>query len=814
MNTTQTSEKLGFWGWAFARLTERSFIEFSLLFTGLALLTSTLGDLIRNLTSWQLSGLAAAGIAAGWLLGRSKLSGKFSWLLLLGAWIGAAVLITARLIQPLLALLLEIRLFSIAFVFWLLEGRQVDLPSFESIIQGSQDFWSASVVLFNRIAAWISALLEGSNAYDPLTAELAWSTVIWISAAWAGWFFRRLNKPLAGLTPAGLLLAGTLNYSNSRPLPLIFFMGIVFVLITMIHIRVQEKEWDGRGIDYPSEIRLDVGLPAAPLILLILAASFLASTVDIQKLVDTARSLRARPSGQLLAAGESLGLEREEPPSFRPGSWRPGGLPRSHLLGTGPELKEIPALEVRINDRSFDQLNQLADSPAPNYYWRSLTFEHYTGQGWVNREITTARYNPGEPARYQEEILDGYLPEPAGYRMVQQDLRVFSSGIDVVYSTGNLVSVDREYTVAWRSPRRSGAGEPGGGDIFGATTEAKRYRVYSLVVETDQDELRNAGADYPKWVTDHYLSLPPSLPRRVYNLAYDLTANASTRYDRAVAIESYLRSLPYSLEVPLPPPEQDAVDYYLFDLKAGYCDYAASTMVVLARAAGLPARLVMGYAAGVYDPEWAVYLVSEAEAHSWAEIYFPGVGWVEFEPTGVLPEIHHLQGDQRENDRRTEPFFTIPARVQRAIARLVWVSAGLLGVPVLFGVLVSAYDRWRLQRIPPGAAIARLYQRLYHRGQVLGAQDQTIPPGSTPLELSLALTTRLSGLAAPAWVARAINPADLEASGLADLYNQSSYSPRPPGEDDRRKAIDLWINLRWRLTLAGWLLKNKRRRKG
>ena len=85
------------------------------------------------------------------------------------------------------------------------------------------------------------------------------------------------------------------------------------------------------------------------------------------------------------------------------------------------------------------------------------------------------------------------------------------------------------------------------------------------------------------------------------------------------------------------------MDYFLFDLQKGYCDYYASSMVVLARASGLPARLVVGYIAERYDEDLQAYVISEAEAHSWAEIYFPGYGWIEFEPTGGREPVYRLE---------------------------------------------------------------------------------------------------------------------------------------------------------------------------
>ncbi|HAY85794.1 MAG TPA: transglutaminase, partial [Chloroflexi bacterium] len=103
--------------------------------------------------------------------------------------------------------------------------------------------------------------------------------------------------------------------------------------------------------------------------------------------------------------------------------------------------------------------------------------------------------------------------------------------------------------------------------------------------------MRNTSQEYPDWIANKYLQVPDSVPARVYDLALSLTATQPTPYDRAVAIERYLRQFEYSLEIEDPPEYRDIVDYFLFEQQKGYCDYFASSMVVLARAAGLPARL-------------------------------------------------------------------------------------------------------------------------------------------------------------------------------------------------------------------------------
>ena len=151
------------------------------------------------------------------------------------------------------------------------------------------------------------------------------------------------------------------------------------------------------------------------------------------------------------------------------------------------------------------------------------------------------------------------------------------------------------------------------------------------------------GETYPDWIVKRYLALPVEVPARVKELAIQLTATEPTVYDRALSIESYLRTYPYSLDVPRPTLNHDLVDFFLFDLKEGYCDYYASAMVVLARAGGIPARFAIGYASGTYNLNSKRFMVSQADAHSWVEIYFPEIGWVPFEPTAALPLLDRSQ---------------------------------------------------------------------------------------------------------------------------------------------------------------------------
>ncbi len=163
----------------------------------------------------------------------------------------------------------------------------------------------------------------------------------------------------------------------------------------------------------------------------------------------------------------------------------------------------------------------------------------------------------------------------------------------------------------------------------------EQYTVQSLVTNADQESLRAAGHDYPQWVQDRYLQLPQDLPVRVIEKAHEVVdaAGATTAYDEAVALQDFLRTYKYSTNINLPPAGRDDVDYFLFDSKEGYCEYYSTSMVVMLRALGIPAREAVGYAPGEYDATTQTWTVRESSSHAWPEVYFPGAGWIEFEPT-------------------------------------------------------------------------------------------------------------------------------------------------------------------------------------
>jgi hypothetical protein len=451
----------------------------------------------------------------------------------------------------------------------------------------------------------------------------------------------------------------------------------------------------------------------------------------------------------------------------------------------------------------------LADVPPQPYYWRSLTYDQYTGRGWKTGETEKIRYRAGEPATLQAKSTGSGLGDVASqaqpdiatsgsvHQTLRQEVRAVGDLGGLLYIAGELVTADQDYRVAWRSAK----------DAFGAEIDAKIYRADSLVPVVSEAQLRSAGSDYPAWVWERFLALPARVPERVLSLADRLTAAEATRYDQARAIEGYLRTFTYTLDLPAPSPDRELADLFLFDLKHGYCDYYATTMVVLARAAGLPARLVQGYASGTYDEANKRYVVTAADAHSWVDIYFPGYGWIEFEPTAGRPAIERPA--EPIPIETTAPPTTLQPRTSSRIGagQLLWlVPLGILALLLLGSIGCWVTASWRLRRSPPAAVVATLYQRLYRHGRRLGVPMNA---GDTPYEFAAGLTGRLAELAQNKGAGTASTSNSHPVHWLIDLYVRGRYSPHEPEVAETRQAIEMWQRLRQHLWLA-WIRQKRR----
>jgi transglutaminase-like putative cysteine protease len=455
-------------------------------------------------------------------------------------------------------------------------------------------------------------------------------------------------------------------------------------------------------------------------------------------------------------------------------------MPRSHLLGGRPELSETIVLHVTTSDPPpplvADETGAI-EEPAPPYpvrHWRADTYDAYTGQGWINsrlekRPLASNRYLDRNP-----------LP---GADLVQQVERL--GPLDTrVYAVNSPYRLDVPVQAWWREPD----------DLAFLTGEAKVYTALSRPPAPTIAELRARSAittPLPAQVAERYLALPETVPERVLDLAQQVAGDAPTRYDQARAIEAFLRTYPYSLDLPDPPDDRDLVDHFLFELQEGYCDYYASSMVVMARAVGVPARLASGYAQGSYDHDAQRWVVTEEDGHSWVEVYFDGIGWVEFEPTSGRPVLVRPGGG-------TATTLSIPSMPPRAFAwwqRLPW---GLLAIGAVLLLLVGLVV-W-IWRPRPAMDYAKLVQnrqaRLLRWGARLG---QPLRDGQTAHEYSQALgqTLRQRGQHSRLPLSRqAAARAPDQVEALAQTFVRAQYSPEPIDPREGHRVLALWPRLR------------------
>jgi transglutaminase-like putative cysteine protease len=295
--------------------------------------------------------------------------------------------------------------------------------------------------------------------------------------------------------------------------------------------------------------------------------------------------------------------------------------------------------------------------------------------------------------------------------------------------------------------------------------------------------------------------LPRTIPARVRNLALEITDRITNPYDKAKAIERYLReNYPYDLDVPAPPDGADVADYFLFDLQRGYCDYYATAMVVLARLNGLPARFVSGYAPGSYDAPNAQYIVRELNAHSWSEIYFPHIGWIEFEPTAALPEIERVGLDAtfpsvQENDAAAIQLLTR----FRSGKILYWASPfiGILLLSVIYFTLIERW--WYLYRLAPEISIERIYRRVYRVARPLAG---TWTHAETAHEFMQKTIRRFEEMKNKPRLAKTYSNIQKDVKLLTDLYTASLFSRYNVQREDIKIALRTWKRLRWRLFIT------------
>lgn len=339
------------------------------------------------------------------------------------------------------------------------------------------------------------------------------------------------------------------------------------------------------------------------------------------------------------------------------------------------------------------------------------------------------------------------------------------------------------------------------------------YRVSGSASEASATELADAGRNYPGWVQERYLSLPDSITPRTAELARTLTASTTSPYEQARAIEAYLRdTIVYDESVNAPPPDTDIVDYVLFERQRGYCEYYASAMAVMLRTLGVPSRVAVGFFPGNYDDEQGGYLYLQRNAHAWVEVFFPGYGWIPFEPTSSQPLIEEDDVDGNpvtpppplDEAIATEDVATPGSSVPEAeTAEPPTVTPADNGrenfwmVPVaLVGVLTGALmlTGWAVWAIPLRglSPTAALYGRLAAMGRLIGIRQ------------SLAATPREFGRS----FGESVPQSGTHVNRIVQAYEVDQFGPKNADSRMLAAASDAWLHIR--RNIWQWLFRGPR----
>ncbi len=687
-------------------------------------------------------------------------------------------------------------------LYTLITGMAFTLYLGSTLITPSTGNVEQAITVLDRLTRWVVDALIGEATGDNLVFVVDVTFLIWWVTVTTVVGLVREHKVWEAIVPTGVALSVNAYYAAPDLTGFVLvYLGATLLLLVTSHLDEQVAIWEQEHVRYPLDVAyvfLRNGLLFSLVILLFAwYAPGVAGDPRIDRWLEPVKKPWHRIQEEWGRVFNTLNYSSKGViPAF--GS--------SFTFRGAPNLTDTPYFTIKAKK---------------GRYWRAAVYDYYRGSGWNDTISRTKNLAAGEGVR---------LPLIQGGEILTQTVTVELPGaVNLVAAPMPLrFSIPVEAEIL-EYKKQLGGGE----EILFAYTKrvlepGDTYTVVSYVLDPDAPSLREAGTDYPDWVREYYLQLPADFPDRVRQLARDLTAAYDNPYDKAKAIERYLRSIPYNEEIPMPPRDRDAVEWFLFELQQGYCDYYASAMAVMLRAGGVPARVASGYARGEYDEEAHAWTVRESDAHTWPEVYFPGYGWIPFEPTPSEPPLERrdapppgagqdeIPGDtggsaDREKNNIPEdqeafgsggisvPFLPVTVPLPRVLARAAravpWRT--ILSLAVLFALLYQAWQFTRRRLLARPDLPATLYARLVRWGRRLGAR---LTPAQTPSEHRERLV-RLLPTARDAVVT------------IVAAYEVMTYAPAPMrtravahGEELLATWERLWPRLWW-----AWLRRVPRR---
>ncbi len=673
-----------------------------------------------------------------------------------------------------------------------------------------------------RLLFSLSELFSQHPVEDPLFFIAVMSVIFWILGASAGYQLTRHQNFLTAALPSVIGMLVIQNYDNvlrGRILIMAFFILLALLLLGRMNFLQEQQRWKDKRIFLSPETSLDLtgGMAIAAGLLILVAWTAPLSLIKIDAARQTWNRI-TKPWTEFTTRFENAVSALES---------QTGGSPGTEFYGSNLELGlGFPLSEEVMFTVEAPELP--AGLQPPRYYWRGRVYDRFTDGGWSATGTQRENYSPEDPL-----LQEAPTATPSNFLF-----RVGEHAVALLYTPATTVWVSRP-----GSTTSALAGEDVDILSWSATPRllpGETYQVGTILNNPNIEQLREAGTDYPEWVTTKYLQLPEDLPQSIRDLAREVTAQAETPYDKASAITRYLReNLEYASTVPEPPLDADPVEWILFSHRKAYCVYYATAEVLMLRSLGIPARMSVGFAQGtgtsggeafaeaVEGIEVNTFTVRKNNAHAWPEVYFPGIGWVEFEPTGnqapldrplalresspasglivpnnLIPELEQeFQGDQNLSSEGNESPVTSATRFPLLYLLLVLISVFALAIflsrryalparlPSLvrtsierggaeIPVWVLNWERW--VRLSP---IEKAFESVNH---ALRKLNDPLPIHATPVERADKLVSILP-------------EASLSVKILLDEHQTSLYTFRTA---DTRLAQRTALRLRYQVMLA------------
>jgi transglutaminase-like putative cysteine protease len=473
------------------------------------------------------------------------------------------------------------------------------------------------------IEAWRDLALRNR----PVTQEyghflLVLGLFTWATAMYAGYTTFGHRRPLNAIILVGLVLVANMGFTYQDQLNflVIFSLAALFLLIRF-HAFDEESEW----------LRRRIGDPSAVSALYLRGGSVFIGIAVVGSLVLTETASSAPLEGAVRGVGDQLIVWGRDFQRFLPqgGANRPLGV----SFGSTAQISG-----VWNTDKADAFTVQFLSPEDEQLYWRAATYDEFAITAW--RQNVTEGVDRATGDQLLEGMADGV--DEDGHRAVTFRVSPIDFRDSKILSPQTPSRLDRPARVSFMGDARYMANiDRAGGDP---------YTVTALVPVLDEDDpqaltinkLRAAGTNYPTEIRDIFTDVPDgAIPDggAAQRLLQDILAEAEdpeNPYDVASTMVRYLQSssnFTYDPDVRDLACEGLSTVECFAQFKRGYCQYYATTMAVLLREVDIPTRLAAGFLPGTRDAR-LIERVQFSGAHAWVEVYFPGYGWVDFDPTG------------------------------------------------------------------------------------------------------------------------------------------------------------------------------------